>query len=323
MVFVTQELIKEREMRLMDNTEELLQESDFRFVSDNEEEAEIVYERSVFKNLKKNFKSSFSAKLSVGILLFLVVVAILAPLSPYDPYDIAVGSPKLALPSLEHPFGTDDMGRDYFTRALYGGRVSLLVSLAAMSISTLFGTIYGTISGYVGGKVDAYMMRFVDIFMSIPSFLLIVIINTFFTPNIFTLIIVIGLFTWQGVARITRAETLSLKKRDFVLASRALGVSHWWIIVHHIIPNLMNHVIVVASVSVSNSIMLDSSLSFLGYGVSVPIPSWGGMLQNAQSFILDRPLLAFFPGLLILLTILCISVLSDLLRDSLNPKLNK
>ena len=161
MVFVTQELIKEREMRLMDNTEELLQESDFRFVSDNEEEAEIVYERSVFKNLKKNFKSSFSAKLSVGILLFLVVVAILAPLSPYDPYDIAVGSPKLALPSLEHPFGTDDMGRDYFTRALYGGRVSLLVGLAAMSISTLFGTIYGTISGYVGGKVDAYMMRFV------------------------------------------------------------------------------------------------------------------------------------------------------------------
>lgn len=133
----------------------------------------------------------------------------------------------------------------------------------------------------------------------------------------------IGLFTWQGVARITRAETLSLKKRDFVLASRALGVSHWWIIVHHIIPNLMNHVIVVASVSVSNSIMLESSLSFLGYGVSVPIPSWGGMLQNAQSFILDRPLLAFFPGLLILLTILCISVLSDLLRDSLNPKLNK
>lgn len=215
------------------------------------------------------------------------------------------------------------MGRDYFTRALYGGRVSLLVGLAAMSISTLFGTIYGTISGYVGGKVDAYMMRFVDIFMSIPSFLLIVIINTFFTPNIFTLIIVIGLFTWQGVARITRAETLSLKKRDFVLASRALGVSHWWIIVHHIIPNLMNHVIVVASVSVSNSIMLESSLSFLGYGVSVPIPSWGGMLQNAQSFILDRPLLAFFPGLLILLTILCISVLSDLLRDSLNPKLNK
>ena len=164
-----------------------------------------------------------------------------------------------------------------------------------------------TYIGFTGTPISSKDRSTREVFGDYIDIYDIVIINTFFTPNIFTLIIVIGLFTWQGVARITRAETLSLKKRDFVLASRALGVSHWWIIVHHIIPNLMNHVIVVASVSVSNSIMLESSLSFLGYGVSVPIPSWGGMLQNAQSFILDRPLLAFFPGLLILLTILCIS----------------
>ena len=306
----------------MTNNKLTLSEADFTPVTDRDPGLDKTYERSSLQNLISSFRANALAKVALMVLILLILSAVLAPLSPYDP-DKLDPTNKLALPSAEHPFGTDDMGRDYFTRALYGGRVSLVVGLFSVCISITMGTLYGTISGYIGGRVDSLMMRFIDIFMSIPSFLLIVIINTFFTPSIFTLVLVIGLFTWQGVARITRAETLSLKKRDFVLASRALGVGHFTVIVRHIIPNLVNQVIVAASVSVANSIMLESSLSFLGYGISVPTASWGGMLQNAQSFILDRPLLAVFPGVFILLTILSLNILSDVLRDALNPKLNK
>lgn len=227
----------------------------------------------------------------MGILLFLVVVAILAPLSPYDPYDIAVGSPKCFLPSLEHPFGTDDMGRDYFTRALYGGRVSLLVGLA-VSISTLFGTIYGTISGYVGGKVDAYMMRFVDIFMSIPSFLLIVIINTFLL-RIFYLNYCDWFVYIAGCCE-NYGSRSSFAEKEFCSGIPCFGGK----------PLVDYRTSYYRSNESRNCSCQCKRIEFhyagifikyfLGYGVSVPIPSWGGMLQNAQSFILDRPLLAFF-----------------------------
>ena len=303
-------------------TEQQITREDFQFSRENQEHNDRIYERSPLQNLKQSFRANSIAKVALFVLILLFASAILAPLSPYDPYELDPQN-KLALPSDQHPFGTDDMGRDYLTRALYGGRVSLVVGLFSVCISTTVGTLYGTVSGYIGGKVDIYMMRLIDIVVSVPSFLLIVVINTFFTPSIWTLVLVIGMFTWQGVARITRAETLSLKKRDFVLASRALGVSHLKIIVGHIVPNLVNQILVAASVSVANAIMLESSLSFLGYGISVPMASWGGMLQNAQTYILDRPLMAVFPGIFILLTILSLNILSDVLRDALNPKLNK
>ena len=303
-------------------TDKNIVREDFKFSPKTQEHDDKTYERSPLQNLKQSFRANPMARAALFVLMLLFLSAILAPLSPYDPYELDPLN-KLALPSAQHPFGTDDMGRDYLTRALYGGRVSLVVGLFSVCISTTVGTLYGTISGYIGGKADIYMMRFIDIIVSVPSFLLIVIINTFFTPSILTLVLVIGMFTWQGVARITRAETLSLKKRDFVLASRALGVSHLKVIVSHIVPNLVNQIIVAASVSVANSIMLESSLSFLGYGISVPMASWGGMLQNAQTYILDRPLMAVFPGVFILLTILSLNILSDVLRDALNPKLNK
>ena len=295
---------------------------DFQFVRENQAPDDRSYARSPLQNLKQSFRANPMAKAALFLLLLLLLSALLAPLSPYDPYELDPQN-KLALPSAQHPFGTDDMGRDYLTRALYGGRVSLVVGLFSVCISTTVGTLYGTVSGYIGGRVDIYMMRLIDIVVSVPGFLLIVVINTFFTPSILTLVLVIGMFTWQGVARITRAETLSLKKRDFVLAARALGVGHLRIIVRHSVPNLVNQILVAASVSVANAIMLESSLSFLGYGISVPMASWGGMLQNAQTYILDRPLMAVFPGIFILLTILSLNILSDMLRDALNPKLNQ
>ncbi len=305
----------------MTEKQELTQQ-DFLPVNQAEIAQEETYQRGAFENLKQSFRSNMMAKVALGVLILLVLSAILAPLSPYDP-DAIDAKNKLALPSAQHLFGTDEMGRDYFTRALYGGQISLLVGLTSMCISTTIGVLYGTISGYVGGKVDTCLMRLVDILMSIPSFLLIVIINTFFTPSVTTLILVIGMFTWQGVARITRAQTLSLKKRDFILAARALGVNHRTIILRHIVPNLVNQVMVAASVTIANAIMLESSLSFLGYGVSVPTASWGSMLQSAQKYVLDRPMLAVFPGVFILLTILSLNILSDVLREALNPKLNK
>ena len=256
------------------------------------------------------------------LMIIIIAASALAFLSPYDPdqYDLMN---KLALPSLAHPFGTDDLGRDYFTRALYGGRVSLTVGFFSMLVSVALGTVVGTVSGYVGGAVDMLLMRFLDIVMSVPTFLLIIIINAYVKPGLPTMIFIIAIFSWMGVARIVRAETMSLKERDFVLAAKNLGTSHFVIIFRHIIPNMSSSIIVAASLSIARAILTESSLSFLGFGVRLPNASWGSMLQNAQSEILYNPLLAVFPGLLILITVLSFNVLGDVLRSALEPRIIK
>lgn len=215
------------------------------------------------------------------------------------------------------------MGRDNITRALYGGRVSLAVGTAAMLVSVIIGTIIGAISGYVGGKVDMILMRIVDIFLSVPNLLLIIIIYAFIPPNIITLILMLALFSWTSVARIVRAQTLTLKERDFVLAAKSLGVSDIRIIIEHIIPNMTSQIIVAASLSIANAILDESALSFLGYGVQIPKSSWGSMLQSAQKHILYDPLLAIVPGLFILLTVLCFNIIGDTLQHALDPKSTK
>ncbi len=299
-----------------------LEKEKFVYISHEIKQNEAKYERNFWRSLKRELKNNFLAKLALITLAVFVLVSIFAFLSPYDPNALDLQN-KLAYPSLAHPFGTDDMGRDYLTRAMYGGRVSLMVGLFSMCVSITVGTVYGTISGFIGGKTDVFMMRLLDILMSIPSFLLIVVINTLFTPNIFTVILVIGMFNWMGVARIVRAQTLSLRERDFVLAAQALGVSKISIMIRHIVPNMANQIIVAASISIASSILTESSLSFLGYGVKVPMASWGSMLQRAQTFILERPLLAVYPGLFILLTVLSLNYLGDVLRKVLDPKLDQ
>lgn len=175
---------------------------------------------------------------------------------------------SFCLHSKEHWFGTDDFGRDYFTRALYGGRVSLTVGLASMICTTIIGTLIGTFSGYKGGKLDMVLMRFTDIFLALPSFLLMVVLNTLFSPGMVTLIAVLSLFSWASVARITRAETMSLKQKDFVLAAKSMGASHTEIIFKHIIPNMSASIIVAGSLGVAGAILTESSLSFLGFRCS-------------------------------------------------------
>lgn len=282
---------------------------------------EISVERqSVWKDIWKELKKNKVAMVSVVLLAILIIAVLLAPLSPYDPYKLDA-SQKLQGISSSHWFGTDEYGRDYFTRTLYGGRVSLLVGFMSMIMTVVIGTSLGVFSGYVGGKVDMFLMSFTDIFLALPSMLLMVILNTFLKPGLPTLIVVLSLFSWASVARITRAETMSLKERDFVVATQNLGASNFRVIIKHIIPNILGPVIVAASLSVANAILMESSLSFLGLGVQIPRASWGSMLQGAQAHILDYPLLAVYPGVMILIPVLSFNLLGDILRNALEPKI--
>lgn len=257
--------------------------------------------------------------ISIGILVLLALACGLAFLSPYDPNALSIQD-KLLPPSSSHWFGTDDHGRDYFTRVLYGGRVSLTVGFLAMLIALVVGTVAGTISGFFGGIVDSLLMRFLDIFMSIPSFFLLMILNAYLKPGIGNIILIIGLLSWMDVARIVRAETLSLKEREFILYSKSSGAGVWHIIVRHIIPNAMPSIVVAASLNIAAAILTESALSFLGLGVQQPNSSWGSMLNNAQGYIGDATYLALFPGALILLTILSFNVLGDVFRKGLEPR---
>ena len=259
------------------------------------------------------------ALVSAALLLIVVVAVLLAPLSPYDPYALDAKS-KLLGPSAEHWFGTDGYGRDYFTRVLYGGRVSLLVGFCSMVLTVAIGSTVGIVAGYAGGRLDTLLMRFTDVFLALPSMLLMVILNAFLRPSLPTLIAVLSLFGWASVARVTRAETLSLKERDFVAATELLGASHLRVTMRHILPNVMGPVTVAASLSVASAILSESSLSFLGLGVSIPLASWGSLLQGAQAQILSHPLLAVYPGLAILLTVLAFNLLGDVLRCALEPR---
>lgn len=268
------------------------------------------------------FMSNKVAVICAIALTIILVASLLAPLSPYDP-DATNVAEKLHGMSSSHLLGTDNLGRDTLTRVLYGGRISLLVGFSAMCVSVIFGTFIGSISGFLGGKLDIVCMRLIDVFMSIPSLLFIIVVYAFIPRNMLTLILMLAFFSWTRVARVVRAQTLTLKERDFILAAKALGVQDRTIIWKHIIPNLMPQIIVTASLSMASAILDESALSFLGYGVQLPTASWGSMLQTAQMFILHNPIMAVAPGIMILITVLCFNVLGDMLQQVLNPKLNK
>ena len=299
-----------------------LRAEEFAKVEQETNKVEASYERGLLHHLGKALKDNKLALLCLVLLCIIIFSSVFAFLSPYDPDEMNVML-KMAPPSAEHWFGTDELGRDSFTRALYGGRVSLTVGFAAMVVSVIIGTTVGSVSGYVGGTVDAVLMRIVDIFQSVPSLLLIIVFFSFVPNNMLTLVVMLALFSWSGVARIVRAQTLTLKERDFVIAAKTLGVSHPVIILKHIIPTMTTQIIVAASLSVASAILDESALSFLGYGVALPKASWGSMLQNAQQYILYDPLLALIPGAFILLTVLCLNILGDMLQHALDPKLHK
>lgn len=299
-----------------------LKAEDFSKIERENKEISVSYDRGFFHHVKKALGENKIAAVCLVILCVIITGALMAPLSSVDPDYMDVMN-KMAGPSREHWFGTDELGRDSFTRALYGSRVSLLVGFATMVVSVTAGTCVGAVSGYAGGKIDIILMRIVDMFQSVPSLLMIIVIFSFVPNNMVTLVLMLALFSWTGVARIVRAQTLTLKERDFVIAAKTLGVSHVKIILKHIIPNMTTQIIVAASLSIAGAILDESDLSYLGYGVALPKASWGSMLQNAQQYILYDPLLALIPGMFILLTVLCFNILGDALQYALDPRLHK
>ena len=299
-----------------------LKAEDFSKIERENKEISVSYDRGFFHHVKKALGENKIAAVCLVILCAIITGALMAPLSSVDPDYMDVMN-KMAGPSREHWFGTDELGRDSFTRALYGSRVSLLVGFATMVVSVTAGTCVGAVSGYAGGKIDIILMRIVDMFQSVPSLLMIIVIFSFVPNNMVTLVLMLALFSWTGVARIVRAQTLTLKERDFVIAAKTLGVSHVKIILKHIIPNMTTQIIVAASLSIAGAILDESALSYLGYGVALPKASWGSMLQNAQQYILYDPLLALIPGMFILLTVLCFNILGDALQYALDPRLHK
>ncbi len=270
------------------------------------------------KRFVESVKQDKSAVLALSFLILVLLVSITVQWIPIDPDKLDVLH-SLAAPSLQHPFGTDDVGRDYFIRVLYGGRVSLLIGFLAMVMSMSIGVALGLISGYFGGIIDAVLMRLVDVISSIPWIIMVMVIGMLFGRGFLSLILVIGLLSWMEIARLIRSEVLSLKGREYVQYARFLGVPAWKILLSHIFPSILPTTITAATASVASSIMVESALSFLGRGISAPMSSWGSLLQNAQKFLQKAPYMAVLPGILIILTVLSFNKLGEVFRKSLEP----
>ncbi|QHW31678.1 ABC transporter permease [Paenibacillus rhizovicinus] len=277
--------------------------------------------RSKWRNVGRELMTNKLGIVAILVLVVFVLAAVFAFLSSKDPNEMT--PQKLVHPGAGHWFGTDDYGRDYFARALYGGRVSLTVGFLAMILSTSIGVAIGVISGYFGGWIDTLLMRFLEIIMSIPSFLILLLLSIYLRPSVGNLIVIIALLMWMSIARIIRAETLALKEREYVLYAKASGQGAFGIIWRHILPNLVSVIIVSATNNVASAIMMESSLSFLGFGVQAPNATWGSMLNGAQGLMFQAAYLAILPGVLIFLTVLSFNVLGDILRVGFEPKLGK
>lgn len=280
---------------------------------------------------KSNFKSSghspiFLRKRSAQLgLLILAIITFASTLSgvftSYDPNQQGnIVKSRYLSPSLEHPFGTDKFGRDVFSRVLHGGRVSLVIAFSVVILTLTMGLIYGAIAGYFGGVVESVMMRLLDFLLAFPAIFLVITLVALFDANHWLLIPVLSLTGWMETARIVRAEVLSLKQRDFILAAKALGFGHLRILFHHLIPNCLTPVIVAATFKVGDVILIESALSFLGLGVQPPTPSWGNIINDGRHVLLHAWWIATFPGIFIVLVVISFNLLGDTLRAFLNPR---
>jgi peptide/nickel transport system permease protein len=285
----------------------------------------------------RRFRRHGFAVASLALLSLLALLALIAPLVAdlrgIDPNDADLLS-RLEPPSWKHWLGTDDLGRDLLLRLLHGGRVSLLVGLAAAIIAAVAGSIIGVVAGYVGGRLDAFLMRLTDTVIALPILPLLILLSAVDLSklgvpveiarspaiSLYQIVIIVSLFGWTTVARLVRGMTLSLKTRDYVRAARALGAGPIRIMFRHILPNALSPVVVATTMSVGSIILFESVLSFLGLGVQAPLASWGNMLTNAQELIWSAPLLAIYPGLLIFVTVIAFNFVGDGLQDALDPR---
>jgi peptide/nickel transport system permease protein len=282
-----------------------------------------MYGDSQWSIAARHFRKNRLAMLGLAVMVILYVVTLVTPLiAPYDPSEQGnIVLTRYLPPSLEHLMGTDKFGRDIFSRVLYGARISLTIGFIAVGISITLGTLVGALSGYFGRWVDAVLMRFTDMMLSFPRLVLLIVVIALFEPNIYLVVIVLGLTGWMGTARLVRGEVLSLREREFVQAARALGMGDGRIIFRHIIPNTMAPVIVSATLGIGQTILTEASLSFLGLGVQPPTPSWGNMVADGRDALITAWWIATFPGIAIVLTVVAFNLLGDGLRDALDPRL--
>lgn len=282
---------------------------------------------SIGSGVWKRFRKHPGAIVGSIILVVLLLLVLLAPLSPYDPEISSMAERNQPL-SWRHPMGTDALGRDLLTRVLYGGRISLLVGLLVVGISISIGVPVGALAGYYGGRLDTILMRITDTFLTLPTLLVLILLSAilrevefplFERNSVLTIGLVIGILSWMIFARLVRASFLTLRELDFVSATRALGGSDLRIILRHILPNSIGPIIVEATLEMGYAIIEESGLSFLGFGIQPPTPSWGNLLSNAQENFTKYPWLAIFPGLMIFLAIISVNYIGDGLRDAFDP----
>ncbi len=273
-----------------------------------------------YRVIWKRFRSNRFAICGAMVVITLFILSFLAPyVTPYSPDDLDAYHVLLP-PSSAHWLGTDELGRDVLTRIIYGARISLKVGFVSVGIAAAIGTVAGLFAGYYGGWIDQLLMRFVDIMLCFPTFFLMLAVIAMLEPSIWYIMIIIGLTGWMGVARLIRAEVLTLRERDFVLAARSIGASDTRIIFLHILPNAISPVIVTATLGVAGAILTESALSFLGIGVQPPVPSWGNMLTSGKDYLEFAWWLSLFPGLAILITVIAYNLVGEGLRDALDPR---
>lgn len=280
----------------------------------------VMKERNQRVETWKRFKRYKPAVFGLGFLVLLLLCAIFAHwIAPYDPEAV---NTKLrgAPPSGEHWLGNDDIGRDILSRLIFGTRIALIVGIGATSIAVTIGVLIGATAGYFGGKIDFILSRLIDTLMAFPLLALLLTMTTVFGPSLRNVVILIGCTVWASYARVVRAEVLSLRERDYILAARSIGAQDRSIITRHLIPNALGPVIILASLAVGGIIILESALSFLGLGVQRPTPSWGTMLSDGRDFLRNYPHIAIAPGIAIALTVLAFNLVGDGLRDALDPR---
>lgn len=276
--------------------------------------------RSEWRNAWRRFRANRAALVGGTVILLLCVIAFSASfLAPYDPtfsYPGMRGKP----PTLAHPFGFDHIGRDLFSRMIYGTRVALIVGFFATTMSVVIGILVGAASGFFGGWIDSVFSRVTDALMAFPLLALLIVLSAVLGPSLVTTVLVIGLTSWARFARVVRADVLALKRADYVVAARAVGVGSLRIIGRHMLPNVMGPIIVLATLGVGGIIILESALSFLGLGVQPPTSSWGGTLADGRALIRQFPHITYVPGFMIFVTVLAFNLFGDGLRDALDPR---
>lgn len=268
----------------------------------------------------RRFRRYRPGLVGLAFIIVLIAVAVAAPLvAPHSP-TAAQSRLRGDAPSQAYLLGNDSIGRDVLSRLIYGTRVALLVGVGATAIAATIGVVIGATAGYFGGRVDSLLSRIVDALMAFPTLALLITLAAVLGPSLITVVVAIGTTVWASYARVVRADVLSLRERDFVLAARSIGAGNARIIRRHVLPNVVGPIIVLASLAVGNIIILESALSFLGLGIQPPAASWGGMLADGRAYIRNYPHMAIAPGVIISLTVLAFNLLGDGLRDALDPR---